>query len=865
MGFADILKPRKEVLTASGVSSIVDLENLRDRTKRRLEAKPQEFLELTFPSNDVRYVLKNLHDRFAAHSTTAGLFLFEGYKGSGKSHLLLLVHHIASKPDIARSWLAQHSIECMLPDNILVITHKFTDFPLDAIWNLVWEKCGSSWTSKSAPNLDDFRKLVAGRHVFLIMDELERGIQAIADPALQTQNINFLQMLTEEASRCGNAAVTVFASVYDSSREPGATLKRVPRIDIHFSAPEDRVGIVLHRLFENSASRDHHAIERVVASFQNDWRNKGFRTSDEYGRQLLSSYPFTPELIEHIQGCARDQFQGTRGALGFLGTLVRQSAKTRSLVTTADAAISQRDVFSMLSDLDPGGRLSGCAQSDLGDLRDQPLAERIVSSVLLATLAAAGKFRGQTEEVLARQVLQPGDDINEFRTTLRSFHKMGTYFHEQEGVYYFDLEEKPYAKVEYKSLNIAVNAALDKAFEIWTGDVFGERDAVIFRDCDQAKAALKQLDARRVRFVLAPRRLKPDERHELYHGLANRNRVILLEPGAKEFDAVANRDMIKWAQNLIAALDLQTVTNSPERAKQFARIAQENKEYIATAFKKAGFAYIAIHRFAQNVTDDEVEIESLGNVSSHREVREKIQQQFYPTQLVEEHLRDRLAAVRGKRVKTVEQEYWETLGFPVLLFDTTLQEALYNLCRRKVIGIRHERDEACGRKPTLNGSEFPEATLDDPFQDPKLAASPELPPQPPEPTRPDEQDEDEGGGSSGTGPSRPTAQHIVTPSARTIGELRQQIAIKLGGVAQPRIARVTFRILCERNNADLGSLPQGVRGTLTGLGDITVDLVIKKHGNLSKADAERLAESLPSYPDADYRAEMDVHDESVQS
>lgn len=864
MSFSDILKPRKDVLTVAGVSSIVDLENLRSQGKKRLEAKPQEFLELTFPGSDVRHVLKNLHERFTCGHATAGLYLFEGHKGSGKSHLLLLIHHLAKNPDLA--WLAQHGIECALPHDAIVITHKFTDFPLDALWSLVWEGCGATPpVSATPPNLDQFRTLIAGKHVFLILDELERGIQAIADPARQTQNLNFLQMVTEEANRCDNAAVTVFASVYDALNEPGATLKRVPRIDVRFSDPADRMQIVRHRLFENAAVSDQRAIERVVVSFQNDWRAKGLTTSDEYGRQLAAAYPFTPELVEHIQEHARNQFQGTRGALGFLGALVRYCVKSRTLMSTADAAVSQRDILSMLSDLDPGGRVTACACSDLADLRDHPFAERIVASVLLATLAAAGKARGQTEATLARQVLQPGDDINVFRTSLRAFHKFGTFFHEQEGVYYFDLEEKPYAKVEYKSLSVAASAALDKAFDLWTADVFGDGNAVIFRDRDQAQAALKQCDARRIRFVLAPRRLRPEERHDLYHGLSNRNLVILLEPAAKEFDACASRDIVKWAQSLLAALELQATTNSPDRARQFARIGQENKEYITEAFKKAGLVFVAIHRFGQSVGEDEIEFESLGGSFSHRDVRDIIQKQCYPVQLFEEHLRDRLPALRGRRIKAIEQEYRETLGFPVPLFDSSLREAMVNLCRQKTIGIRHERDEACGRKPALNDAEFSDATIDDPFQDPKLKTAPELPLSStnlPQTEQPEDSDEEK---LTGTSPAPPALQHVTTPSARSVGELRQHIAVKLAGAKEPRVPKITFRIVWERSNADLGSLPQGLRGTLSALGDITVDLVITKRGDFSKADIERLAEALPSYLDADYRAEMDVRDENAHA
>jgi hypothetical protein len=38
------MKPRKAALTGTGVSSIVDLENLRDSSGKRLEARAADFI-----------------------------------------------------------------------------------------------------------------------------------------------------------------------------------------------------------------------------------------------------------------------------------------------------------------------------------------------------------------------------------------------------------------------------------------------------------------------------------------------------------------------------------------------------------------------------------------------------------------------------------------------------------------------------------------------------------------------------------------------------------------------------------------------------------------------------------------------------
>jgi hypothetical protein len=852
MSFSDIVIPRKDVLSGRGVEGIIDLENLRDASGKRLESRPADFLDLTWPTKDIIYVVEKLNQRFAEKRRSEGLFLFEGYKGSGKSHLQLLIYHLAKNPDAARQWLKRHALQCNLPDNIDIIVHKFTDFPLDAIWSLVVK--GAS--ADVRPTLDDVRAAIDGKHLFLILDELEMGIRMMADPARRDQNLGFLQMLTEEANRNEDASITVFASIYDATREPGATLKRVPRVDVKFSDPADRTKIVLQRLFENAHSLDRRKVEDVVTSFRNDWKRKGINVTDRFCEQMIGAFPFSPTLIELVQEHARDRFQGTRGALSLLGALVRICHRKQDLITTAHASLRERNIKNLLIDLDPGSKIIGCAESDLNDLRDLALSEEIVSSVLLATLAASGRAKGLSEKDLAPEVVKPGTDINVFRSTLQALHKLGTYFHEQENTYFFDPEEKPNAKVEYHSLRIKPSDALAEAFRSWKEDLFQYGSAVIFQDTEQTKAELAMLDSRRPRYVLAPRRLTKEERHAIYFGLPNRNLVILLEPKNKEFNALENADIIKWAQRYLAAIELQNSAGSAERRRQFERIAREDKEYIVRAFKNAGLAFAHMQTFGASPADDVVELEPLGNVTTREEVDRKLRQDFFPVQLFEEHLGTNLKELTGKRVRDVERIYRETLGFPVPIHETTILDALSALSTRGQIGIRHERDDACGRKPQLGSAEWPDAVIDDPFEDAKLKQQSELGdfimPQPTSITT-----SVQPGPISNNVPTRPLVD-LETKFCRGIGELRQGVALLLAEHVDAIVKQLTFRIYCEKRNCDLATLSAGLRGSVVGLGDITADLTLSKTGDFSKAEAEQIVEKLPMLPEADYKAELKI-------
>jgi len=250
VSYASLLTPRREVLNDQ-IDGIIDLANINRRG--RLENKPQEFFDLTFPAADVKRVVAEINARFSTARPSPGLFLFEGLKGSGKSHLLLLVYHLLSSPRQAQEWLSRHGLQCALHAGAAVVLNKFTDAPLyagNSIWDLIFREIGvARQQSFAQPGLGEMESALAGRKLILILDELEQGIRSIANEAVRAQNIAFLQMLSEWGNRSNQ--LTVFASIYSSQQEPGDTLKRVPRCEVQFKQVEDRAKVVLHRLFDN--------------------------------------------------------------------------------------------------------------------------------------------------------------------------------------------------------------------------------------------------------------------------------------------------------------------------------------------------------------------------------------------------------------------------------------------------------------------------------------------------------------------------------------------------------------------------------------------------------------------------------------
>jgi len=859
MSYSDLLKPRRDVLSEDGIDGIIDLANLDDPRKRKLEARPADFFALTYPTADARRVMETLHRRFSGDKDAPGLFLFEGLKGSGKSHLLLMAYHLFVSRMAAQKWVGQHSVQCDLPSDAVVVINKFTDLPLFSIWDFVFERLTGKRPAQTGlpPSLSEVQATLGDRCLVLILDELEQGIRVISDPAARAQNISFLQMLSEWANR--DNRVTLFASIYSDQEEPGSTLKRVPSCRVRFEHAADKARVVLHRLFEDYLVLKPASARPVIESYLAAWNRHGALRSEEFASRLADSFPFSPDVLEILldRVPARGGFQNVRGALGFLARMVKLTHGKTDLITPAHANLADQEVAVRLADLDPTGDLIRRARENLKDLVSYPLVDGLGSTAMLYTLSGSGRDRGATRENLLRAVCTPGTDINDFEQALMALQRYGSYFHVREGLYFFDREENADAKVEFRSLTIdpqgARSAELIK--RIWCEDVFREsQSSVVFTDPDQTKTELDGLGTGRLRFVLSPRRLSNDLRHLLYFGVSERNQVILLEPRDAKFDALSNRDLIKWAQRVLAATELAT-TPEASRRDEYERIASTERKYIFEALRRAGLIYIRIEKYGAKASEDSFEEESLSNALSKEDVVAKLSQDLYPTQQIAEHLLARISGFYGRTVKDVDRDYRAILAYPVPTHVNSVTRAICQICKDGKIGVRHPRGDFSGQDPDLTDTELSSATLDAPFERKRPTPVPTPPapfpepagtvPQPPAPI-----------------PPQPTpgmrADTISIPSQANAGLLRQQIASRLQSLGNAEVTRVRFTIFADINSGDLSSLPQALRGSISGAGSVTVEISISKEKVGTKADVERLAESLPNVPGATYNARLDV-------
>lgn len=885
MSYSDYLIPRKDTLSEEGIEGIIDLANLTSTDSRKIEANPELFFELTYPTSDILRVLEQLNLRFDSGHDTSGLFLFEGLKGSGKSHLLLLIYNILKHPVIAKKWLEANNIKFHIPDDVIVIINKFTDDPYASVWDLIFKTLGTEVKKeKTHPKLDALKKALGDKKIVLIFDEMEQGIKVIADSALQAQNIAFLQMLSEFSNRSNQ--VILFTSIYSDREQPGSTLKRVPRCTIQFDNSKDRCEVILHRLFENYIRFQHKTVDPIINSYIQIWKKHvTIEDEEDLRKRFRETFPFSPSIMDILlkRIPSRGSFQNVRGALSFLGNLVRITYTNNDIITPADASLEDKANIIMLKDIDISGDIISRARENVEELKSTiSAADKLASAVLLYTITSLDANKGATKDDLMIDLLTPSFDINNFNQTLITFQKYASYFHTEGDRYFFDIEEQPEAKVELKSLKYSDDHARELLVDLQKAEVFREASiSVVFTSVEQAQEVLKQMEKSRLRYVLSGRRLTQEERHNIYFGMDYRNLIIILEPKDEKFQLLYDKDLLKWAKRVLAANSIAASTSKASQKSDYERIARTDQSYIIDSIKKAGLVFVSWDKYGKSIEEDQVELEPISGDCSKDKVLETLSQQFYPQLVFKEHLESRLEHIKERLVKEIDEEYKKTIAFPVPAIVRAVSDAIRGLCKDGVIGIQHSRGNYCGKNPDLTETELFSAKITDPFGEPILPKCPICGKHPcicpitepgicpncgkdpcicPEPQKRCPRC----GQVVCVCPKYESVEIKIPPQSDSLS-LRNQIASRLIEYNEADVTKVSYKIFFQKENiGDMSTLPAILRGNMVGQGNVTAEITISKKGKFSKSQIEQQVESLPSLSGADYSADITLTIELVE-
>lgn len=437
-----LVKLRPEVVRGD-LHGIISLYALLDKDSTAFECHPLRVLQATYPSVALKRLLHRLETSLSSRNVDRkGNFVISGGYGSGKSHLLLTLYHVIAYPHQARPWLAEHQVEFDPPQDAVVVlmpmtnlTQPDSDAPVEYLWTPIFAALGYDGfqhTGSNFPTVVDLRKAVAGRRVFLIIDEIERWFMPIRDRYQAEANVSFLQNLIEFARDPDNG-VFVLLTLLMLEPRIGNIVGRDDAFFEDLTQAPDRRQVVMHRLVEEV---DHSAAERVADAYLEQYRpvDTHVRIGDynAYRQQMLACYPFHPQTIEVVferySSVARKEetsYQNSRGALYLLAHVLQETLppahggtgqlQNRDLLLPGDISLTIDRLTDDLINLDP--RLVEIARENIARSVEQgvPHAAPVLSTVLLHSLGdprAERRLGAGFGEILLG-TLRPGDGFGE--------------------------------------------------------------------------------------------------------------------------------------------------------------------------------------------------------------------------------------------------------------------------------------------------------------------------------------------------------------------------------------------------------------------------------------------------------------------
>ncbi len=410
MNISKICRLSEEVKTGELLEAVFIDQAIKNPDSK--EADREFVLQATYPTYPLRALVEHIAQKLSGIHPK-GAVVVRGDYGSGKSHALLALYHLASAGEEAGRWLERWKISARFPHTKAALVQLVAEQP-ETLWELLFERAGRPELNqevRSYPTREQWAALASEAPALLIIDELELWFGQLANGLPKERTKAALQNLLE-AANLPDVPLAVAISVYGRDLALMGIINRTQPPSWDVGTAEDRDKIVRHRLVEAiDEGKANAVIARYTKAYQEAQSELPLISSRlaDLQREMLETYPFHPSFLRQAFQvyAAAPHHESTRGIIFLGATLLRRYARQRDLLLTGDLDITDESVASDLRKLDPD--LVANAHEDLAR-RCQGLdhASGIVGTILLHSFSpyeAAGATR---EDVL----------VGNFRPTL---------------------------------------------------------------------------------------------------------------------------------------------------------------------------------------------------------------------------------------------------------------------------------------------------------------------------------------------------------------------------------------------------------------------------------------------------------------
>lgn len=511
----EVAIPHDDVLkgTFQQAEFAADLSAVQGNKATEEYQNPVKFFERTFITEGMRLLLENIVKRLVGQGGDPVIQLQTSF-GGGKTHTMLAVYHLVTRPDAASELrgispiLDAAGVSDLPKARVAILdgndlgpneVRQRGSLRVRTLWGeLAWQLGGeegyklvsSSDESGTSPGKEALVKLLNNyAPAVILIDELVAYIRQLSQEGHNTggsydANLSFIQALTEAAKQVPTCSV--LASLPESELEAGgdrgqqvleALSKIFGRVQALWKSvsSEEAFEIVRRRLFK--ASIDEGDVSATCEAFFNLYLNDSQFPNEtresQYKERMIHSYPVHPELFDRLYNdwSSLEKFQRTRGVLKLMAKVIHRLWKdgnTDYLIAPGNLPIADADIRTELinylphgwepiieSELD--GEKSEAYSLDSSQHFGQILAARRISRSLFLMTAPPipnQATRGVDTGSILLGVMQPGQQVGWYKDALDLLSEKLHYLNHANGRFFLDTRPNLRRTMEDRRKNI---------------------------------------------------------------------------------------------------------------------------------------------------------------------------------------------------------------------------------------------------------------------------------------------------------------------------------------------------------------------------------------------------------------------------
>jgi len=434
----------------------VELHEFLQKTADPVYQDPSNFFQNTYLTNQMKGMLKDTLLRLDRNEGVPVTVIDTGF-GGGKTHTLLLLHHIFSHPTLGFEYISkfnldkEHNIK-KIPD-VKVIAIDCRDIKKHTLWGEIADRLGKyeqfkelDEKRKPVSNLDDLKSLF-DTPTLLMIDELphyllESAHEKVGDTYLHKLTIAFVTKLISVFSGLKNNSFVL--TLTDTQQMYAEYTKGIKdgfqRIDDFVAddinsdlrqaisrQPQIVTPVEKNQIYDVVRTRlvkeifDDNMKEEIIHRYYEYYKEKSIVLESDYEERMRKAYPFHPFLIDTLYDRVKTipEFNQTRGMLRLLGLVLRKIYETKpecKLVSTSDIPLSDHIVADELT-AKIGKNLANVIQTDciqhakeLDVQKNIKMVEFIARTIFLYSLHNAKEKTGIKINQIRLAICTPGMD-----------------------------------------------------------------------------------------------------------------------------------------------------------------------------------------------------------------------------------------------------------------------------------------------------------------------------------------------------------------------------------------------------------------------------------------------------------------------